>query len=87
MWSLGAVFQVLMIVHFFRNRPEFYWLFVIFFLGPIGAAVYFVVEVVPGMSWKLPVFEAWERRRRKQWYEKLVKESPSQEALGAVQLG
>jgi hypothetical protein len=83
-WSLGAIFQVLMIVHFFRNRPEFYWLFVIFFLGPIGAGVYFVVEVMPGMRWKLPVLEAWERSRRKQWYEKLVKESPSQEALGQL---
>ncbi len=73
-----------MIVHFFRNRPEYYWLFVIIFLGPLGGAVYFVAEVMPGMRWKLPVFEAWERRRRKQWYEKLVKESPSQEALGQL---
>jgi hypothetical protein len=84
LWSVGAIFQVLMIVHFFRNRPEYYWLFVIFFLGPIGAAGYFVVEVMPGMRWKLPVFERWERSRRKQWYEKLVKESPSQEALGQL---
>jgi tetratricopeptide (TPR) repeat protein len=36
------------------------------------------------MNWKLPVFERWERRKRKQWYEKLVKESPSQEALGQL---
>jgi hypothetical protein len=84
LWSFGVIFQVLMVVHFFRNRPEYYWLFVIFFLGPVGAAVYFVVEVMPGMRWKLPVFERWERRRRKQWYEKLVKESPSQEALGQL---
>lgn len=84
LWSIGVVFQVLMIVHFFRNRPEYYWLFVIFFLGPLGAAVYFVAEVMPGMRWRLPVFERWERQRRKQWYEKLVKESPSQEALGQL---
>ncbi len=84
LWTFGAIFQVLMLIHFFRNRPEYYWGFVIFFLGPLGAAVYFVVEVMPGMRWKLPVFEAWERKRRKQWYEKLVKESPSQEALGQL---
>ena len=84
LWSLGVIFQVLMLIHFFRNRPEYYWGFVIFFLGPIGAVVNFAVEVMPGMRWKLPVFERWERRRRKQWYEKLVKESPSQEALGQL---
>lgn len=83
-WSIGVLFQVLMVVHFIRNRPAFYWLFVIFFFGPIGAVVYFVVEVMPGMRWKLPVIERWERRRRKQWYEKLVRESPSQEALGQL---
>jgi hypothetical protein len=83
-WGLGVLFQVLMVVHFIRNRPAFYWLFVIFFFGPIGAAVYFFVEVAPGMRWKLPAIERWERRRRKQWYEKLVRESPSQEALGQL---
>ncbi len=80
-WSLGVLLQALMIVHFFRNRPEGYWFYVIIFLGPIGAVVYFFVEVLPGFNWKLPVFERWERGRRKEWLEKLVSESPSQEAL------
>ena len=80
-WSLGVLLQALMIVHFFRNRPEGYWFWVILFLGPIGAAVYFFVEVLPGFNWKLPVFERWERARRREWLEKLVSESPSQEAL------
>ena len=80
-WSLGFLFQVLMIVHFFRNRPEGYWFFVILFLGPIGAAVYFFVEVLPGFHWKMPVAERWERRRRRQWLERMVSESPTQEAL------
>ena len=70
-----------MIVHFIRNRPEGYWFWVILFLGPIGAAVYFFVEVLPGFNWKMPVFERWERARRREWLEKLVSESPSQEAL------
>ena len=80
-WSLGVLLQALMIVHFFRNRPEGYWFWVIVFLGPIGAAVYFFVEVLPGFNWKMPVFERWERARRREWLEKLVSESPSQEAL------
>ena len=70
-----------MMVHFIRNRPEGYWFWVIIFLGPIGAAVYFFVEVLPGFNWKLPVFERWERGRRREWLEKLVSESPSQGAL------
>ena len=80
-WSLGVLLQALMIVHFIRNRPEGYWFWVIVFLGPIGAVVYFFVEVLPGFNWKLPVFERWERARRREWLEKLVSESPSQEAL------
>ena len=84
LWSIGNLFQVLMLIHFFRNRPEYYWFFVILFLGPIGATIYFFMEVMPGMQWKLPVIARWERSRRKQWYEKLVKESPSQEALGQL---
>jgi hypothetical protein len=84
LWSIGNLLQLVMLIHFFRNRPEYYWFFVILFLGPLGAAVYFFVEVMPGMQWKLPVIARWERSRRKQWYEKLVKESPSQEALGQL---
>lgn len=80
-WSLGVLLQALMIVHFIRNRPEGYWFWVIVFLGPIGAAVYFFVEVLPGLNWKPPVFERWERARRREWLEELVSESPSQEAL------
>lgn len=83
-WSLGVLLQVLMIVHFLRNRPENYWFFVILFLGPLGAAAYFFIEVLPGIRWKMPAVERWERRRRKMWLEKLVSEAPSQEALGEL---
>ena len=77
----GLIFQVLMLVHFFRTRPEGYWFFIIIFLGPIGALIYFFVEVLPGFQWKLPVFERFERGRRKQWLEAMVAESPSVEAI------
>jgi len=83
-WSLGVLFQVLMVVHFIRNRPETYWFFVILFLGPIGAVVYFFVEVMPGLHWKMPAIERWERKRRRQWLERLVVDAPSQEALGEL---
>ncbi len=80
-WTLGVVFQALMVVHFIRHRPESYWFWVIVFLGPIGAAVYFFVEFLPGVQWKMPAIERWERRRRRQWLEQMVSESPTQDAL------
>jgi hypothetical protein len=83
-WSLGVLLQVLMVVHFIRNRPETYWFFIILFLGPLGAAAYFFIEVLPGFRWKMPAIERWERRRRKAWLHNLVNEAPSQEALGEL---
>jgi len=80
LWHLGVVFQVLMIVHFFRTRPEYYWFFVILFLGPLGSLVYFVVEVVPGLRAELPVIDRFKRKRRQQWLEGMVAETPTQEA-------
>lgn len=83
-WTLGVVFQVLMVVHFIRHRPEWYWFWVIVFFGPIGAAVYFFFEVLPGFQWKLPVVDRWERRRRRQWLEGMVSENPTQAALSEL---
>ncbi len=80
-WSWSFLFQLLMLIHFFRRRPEGYWFFVILFLGPLGAAVYFVIEVIPDLSVKPPVIRRFERKRRRQWLEKLVVDSPSHEAL------
>ena len=81
LWNLPFLFQVLMLVHFFRTRPEYYWFFVILFLGPLGAAVYFFVEVLPGFHWKLPAIQRFERKRRRAWLERVVSENPSQEAM------
>lgn len=78
-WYLGVLLQVLMIVHFFRRRPGGYWFFVILFLGPLGAAAYFVLEVVPDLRVKPPWLARMERRRRRQWLEHLVAETPALE--------
>jgi hypothetical protein len=80
LWHLGVVFQVLMIIHFFRTRPEYYWFFVILFLGPLGSLAYFVIEVVPGLRAELPVIDRFKRKRRQQWLEGMVAETPTQEA-------
>ena len=44
-WSL--VLQVVAIIHFIRRRPEMYWLFIIIFLGPLGALIYLIVVALP----------------------------------------
>src|SRR5712692_2084274 len=83
-WSLGTLgflFQIAMLIHFFRRRPEGYWFFVILFLGPLGALVYFVMEVVPDLRVKPPAIARLERRRRRQWLEHMAGEAPSIETL------
>jgi hypothetical protein len=80
-WYLGVLFQVLMMVHFFRRRPEGYWFFVILFLGPLGALVYFVIEVLPDLRVKPPWLARMERRRRRQWLEHVVAETPALEHI------
>ena len=46
----GFLVQGLAIVHFIRRRPENYWFYVIFFLGPPGAAMYILAEVLPDLG-------------------------------------
>src|SRR5437588_1056801 len=43
----GFLLVALALVHFIRRRPDTYWLYIILFLGPLGAIVYLVVEAVP----------------------------------------
>ncbi len=80
-WYLTVLFQVLMVIHYFRKRPEGYWFFVIVFLGPIGALAYFVLEVVPDLRVKPPWLARMERRRRRAWLEHVVSEAPALEHL------
>ena len=39
LYPWGLVLQVLAIIHFIRRRPDTYWLFIILFLGPVGALI------------------------------------------------
>ena len=78
-WYLSALFQALMLVHYFRKRPEGYWFFVIIFPGPLGALIYFVLEVVPDLRVKPPWLARIERGRRRQWLEQRVQEAPALE--------
>ena len=73
----GIVLQALAIVHFIRRRPDNIWLYVIIFLGPIGALAYIGMEVVPDLGLLRHSFDAFGRRKRIRLLEALVVENPS----------
>src|SRR5271168_1678323 len=60
----GFILQAVAIVHFIRRRPDTYWLFIILFLGWIGALVYIVAEVIPDAGLLRTGFQVFPRRRR-----------------------
>jgi hypothetical protein len=67
-YFLPLILQVAALVHFFRRGGgNWVWFFVIIFLGPLGAIVYFIVEVLPGMRDSDPG-AGW-RARRQRWKE------------------
>ena len=85
----GVILQALAIAHFIRRRPEGYWLWVIIFLGPLGALVYIAMEVVPDLGLLRQALDGVARRRRIGQLEALVKENPSSgnyEELGDLHL-
>ena len=73
----GFLVQIFAIVHFVRRRPENYWLYVIFFLGWLGAAVYIVAEVIPDLGLLRGVFQGFGRRSRIQKVETDILDNPS----------
>jgi len=73
----GFVLQILALVHFFRRRGEYYWLFVIFFGGALGALVYMVVEVVPDFGLIGAAFQSHGRKTRIHVVEGIIIDNPS----------
>jgi hypothetical protein len=73
----GFILQGLAILHFIRRRPENYWFYVIFFLGPPGAAVYILVEALPDLGLLRGVFQGFGRRSRIQIVETQILDNPS----------
>jgi hypothetical protein len=69
--------QGLAIVHFIRRRPDGFWLYVIIFLGPIGALVYLCVEALPDLGLLGNSFKLLSRRKRIGELEAIVRQNPS----------
>ena len=73
----GVIFQGLALVHYIRRRPDSTWLWAIIFLGPPGALIYIVVEVLPDLSLLRQSFDSYGRRKRIHYLEALVVENPA----------
>jgi len=73
----GFLLQGLAIVHFIRRRPDTYWIWIILFLGPLGAAVYLAVEALPDLGLVGQSFKVFPRRQRIHQLEAAIRDNPS----------
>ncbi len=69
----GLLLEALAILHFIRRRPDAWWLFVIIFLGPLGALIYLLIEAAPDLtSLSQQSAHGFSRRKRIRELEALV---------------
>lgn len=73
----GVILQALALVHFIRRRPDSVWLWIIVFLGPLGALIYIVMEVAPDLGLIRQAFDGAGRRKRIAHLEAVVLENPA----------
>ncbi len=73
----GLILQILAIVHFIRRRPDTYWLFIVLFLGPLGALVYLFAEALPDAELLGQSLKAFPRRKRIRMLETAILDNPS----------
>jgi hypothetical protein len=67
----------LAIVHFIRRRPNMYWIYIILFLGAVGALIYLVVEALPDAGLVGQSFKVFPRRKRIGQLELAIRDNPS----------
>src|SRR6201995_828830 len=73
----GFILQGIALWHFVKRRPETYWLYVILFLGPLGAAAYVAAEMIPDLGLLKGSFQGFGRRSRIQSLEMQIIDNPS----------
>src|SRR5215471_2362913 len=77
LYPYGVILQALALIHFIRRRPDTYWLFIIIFLGPLGALVYIFMEVIPDLGLLRQSFDVFPRRKRIRQLEAIVLQNPA----------
>jgi hypothetical protein len=73
----GFLLQGLAIVHFIRRRPDTYWIWIILFLGPLGAIIYLLVEAAPDIGLVGQSCKIFPRRKRIHELEAMIRDNPS----------
>ena len=73
----GLLLQAGAIVHFIRRRPDTYWLYIILFLGPVGALVYVFAEVLPDLQLLNQTFKGMARGKHIDALEIVIHDNPS----------
>jgi hypothetical protein len=76
-YPLGLLLEVVAIIHFIRHRPQMYWIYVIVFLGPLGATIYLVMEALPDIAMFSQTLSGIPRRKRAAELEAMVRDNPS----------
>jgi hypothetical protein len=64
--------EAVAILHFIRRRPDTWWLYIIIFLGPLGALIYLIAEGIPDLSLVGDSFRGFSRRSRIRELQSLV---------------
>ena len=76
-YTLGLVLEVVAINNIIKHRPQMYWIYVIVFLGPLGATIYLVMEALPDIAMFSQSFSGIPRRKRITALEAMVRDNPS----------
>jgi len=76
-YAYGIILQVLAVVHWVRRRPDTYWLWIILIFGPIGAAIYLVVEAAPDLPLAFSAFKVFGRRKRMEQLRTVILDNPA----------
>lgn len=77
LYPWGLLLQGAAVLHFIRRRPDTYWLWIILFLGPIGALVYLFAEALPDLGLLRGSLKVFPRRKRIRELQGLVRANPS----------
>jgi hypothetical protein len=73
----GLLLQAAAVIHFIRRRPDTYWIWIILFLGPVGALVYLLAEALPDVGLLRGSLKMFPRRKRIRELEDLIRANPS----------
>jgi len=73
----GLLLQAAAIIHFIRRRPNTYWIYIVLFLGPVGALIYLLVEAAPDVGLLNQTFKGISRRKRIGALDLMIHDNPS----------